>query len=129
MPQKTGDRPAHGWEAIVYMHREFDGNGDPLRLEWNGGGKPGWFDYKIERGAHPTTKPQPLLRDLIRRHSNAGDLVLDPTCGSASTLVAARACERRAIGCEPDSKWHGVAAERLRIQAAQGTLFGGNEGI
>jgi site-specific DNA-methyltransferase (adenine-specific) len=128
MPQRTGDRPAHGWEAIVYLHREFDLNGDPLSLSWNGGGRAGWFDYAIEKGAHPNRKPQPLLRSLVRLFSDPGELVVDPFAGEASTLIAARACERRAIGCEPDPQWHPACLKRLRAQADQGTLFDGNEG-
>jgi DNA modification methylase len=47
---------------------------------------------------HATQKPAPLLRWLIRAYSKPGDLVADPTCGSGSTVHAARDEGRSAIG-------------------------------
>src|SRR5699024_8060325 len=41
-------------------------------------------------GYHPTQKPLLLLKDLIKTFSNDGDLVVDLTCGSGSTCVAAQ---------------------------------------
>jgi len=39
--------------------------------------------------------------------------VLDPFCGSGSTLVAAKSCGRRYIGFDVDAKAIGLAKERL----------------
>lgn len=49
---------------------------------------------------HPTQKPVALLKYIIQTYSNEGDLVIDPVCGSGSTLTAARALERKAIGID-----------------------------
>lgn len=49
---------------------------------------------------HPTQKPVALGRYLIRTYSNAGDVVLDNTCGSGSFLVAALMEGRNFIGIE-----------------------------
>lgn len=62
---------------------------------------------------HPTEKPLDLLRYLIRTYTNPGDLVLDPTCGSGSTLVAATQEGRRAIGIEQDPEFFATAERRL----------------
>ncbi len=62
---------------------------------------------------HPMEKPVPLLRRLIESSSFHGELVLDPFCGSGSTLVAAVAEGRRAVGIEVDERWALVAVERV----------------
>jgi len=47
-------------------------------------------------------KPVPLLEELISCSTLEGDLILDPCCGSGSTLVAARRLKRRSLGIEVD---------------------------
>jgi site-specific DNA-methyltransferase (adenine-specific) len=62
---------------------------------------------------HPTEKPVQLLSFLVIRSSDPDDLVLDPFCGSGSTLVAASQLGRRAIGVEIDERYCEIAAKRL----------------
>lgn len=62
---------------------------------------------------HPTEKPVELMKVLIENSSNKGDTVLDPFCGSGSTLLAAVETGRYAIGCEIDEKYYNISAERL----------------
>src|SRR5262249_15527078 len=47
---------------------------------------------------HPTQKPLRLIAGFVHRHSNPGDLVLDPFMGSGTTLRAAKDLRCRAIG-------------------------------
>lgn len=61
----------------------------------------------------PTQKPVEVLEPLVRTYCPAGGLVLDPFCGSVSTLVAAKACERRYIGVELDATHFAVAQTRM----------------
>ncbi len=63
---------------------------------------------------HPTPKPVPLLSKLISLHSATGDIVLDPFCGSGSTLVAARQLGRNFIGVELSELFAGESAYRLQ---------------
>jgi DNA modification methylase len=49
---------------------------------------------------HPTQKPVSALMPLIAAFSKPGDVVLDPFCGSGSTLVAAALSSRQYIGIE-----------------------------
>lgn len=62
---------------------------------------------------HPTQKPIGILRPLIEAFSSPGDTVLDPFCGSGSTLVAARELGRFYIGIELDPAHHDTASRRL----------------
>lgn len=126
-PQFTGDRPAAGAEAIVVLHRKG-------KKFWNGGGRRNVFRYEVngERGdkPHPTTKPQPLMRELVRLFSNPGELVLDMFSGSGSTGVACLMESRRFIGWELNRDYFDIACRRLRGDEAkpnpvQPSLFGG----
>lgn len=94
--------------------------GDPL--------SPGWhcrFDDfataaplgsgDAERVGYPTQKPVALLTELIGAATLKGDTVLDPTCGSGTTLVAALKLDRRAIGI--DQSPGAIKAARSRIDA------------
>ena len=67
---------------------------------------------------HPTQKPLCVLTPLIQCFSRPGDLVLDPFCGSGSTLLAAKLQGRRFIGIELDPGYYECAQERLRARAA-----------
>ncbi|HEV2297667.1 MAG TPA: DNA methyltransferase [Candidatus Acidoferrales bacterium] len=67
---------------------------------------------------HPTQKPLCVLTPLIQCFSRPGDVVLDPFCGSGSTLVAAKEQNRRFIGIELDARYCDVARDRLRSRAA-----------
>ena len=63
---------------------------------------------------HPTQKPVALLEDLIQKHSNEGDLVLDCFAGSASTAVAAYNQNRDFVGCEISDEYYDKAILRLQ---------------
>ena len=53
-----------------------------------------------ERMGYPTQKPVSLLYRIIKASSNNGDLVLDPFCGSGTTLIAAEKLGRKWIGMD-----------------------------
>lgn len=68
---------------------------------------------EVDRRKYPTQKPLPLLERIIRMSSNEGDLVLDPFCGSGTTLVAAARTGRRFVGVDLNPDAVMVAKERL----------------
>jgi DNA modification methylase len=67
---------------------------------------------------HPTQKAVSSLLPLVRAFSLPGDIVLDPFCGSGSSLVAAKQLNRRYLGIELDDHYFKVAHNRLAHQAA-----------
>lgn len=67
-----------------------------------------------ERTGYPTQKPVLLLERIIKLATNKGDLILDPFCGSGTTLVAAALHERKAIGI--DISEEAVEITRRRIE-------------
>jgi DNA modification methylase len=66
-----------------------------------------------ERTGYPTQKPLVLLQRLVAAHSRPGELVVDPYCGSGTTLVAAKELGRRALGIDASGEAIRVARERL----------------
>jgi len=71
------------------------------------------LDIKTERGYHPTQKPVALMEYLIKTYTKEGELVLDFTMGSGSTLVACKNLNRNGIGIELDDKYFDIAEDRI----------------
>jgi site-specific DNA-methyltransferase (adenine-specific) len=67
---------------------------------------------------HPATFPAALPARLTLLFSPAGGMVVDPFCGTGTTLVAARSLGRKAIGIEINEAYCEIAAKRL----SQGAL-------
>lgn len=68
-----------------------------------------------ERVGYPTQKPLALLTRIVALASRPGDTVLDPFCGSGTTLVAAERLRRA---------WVGIDASADAIAIARGRLYG-----
>ena len=64
-------------------------------------------------GKHPTQKPLYLLEKIILASTRAGDLVLDPFCGSGTTGVACKLLKRKFIGIDNNAEFIALAKERL----------------
>jgi DNA modification methylase len=62
---------------------------------------------------HPAKFPEVLVRKFICFFTRPGEIVLDPFLGSGSTLVAAKQCNRSAIGIEIAKKYLKIAQDRL----------------
>ena len=67
-----------------------------------------------ERCGYPTQKPLLLLERIVMLASKKGDLILDPFCGSGTTLVAAKLLDRNYLGI--DSSNEAVKLSRKRIE-------------
>ncbi len=78
------------------------------------------FDRQSERGksVHPSQKPIDLMRWIFEMAKVPKDaIVLDPFAGSGTTLLAARAEGRRAIGIELSEEYCEIIAKRLDATA------------
>ena len=67
-----------------------------------------------ERVGYPTQKPVLLMEKIIQLVTDPGDTVLDPFCGSGTTLVAADMLGRKAIGIDIAPEATELTKDRLR---------------
>jgi len=81
------------------------------------GGKPtfnskydnGIYMYPLQGGKnrfHPTQKSLPLFEELIKKHSNENDIVLDTFLGSGTTAIASKNTNRQFKGCEISKEYY-----------------------
>lgn len=80
------------------------------------------FDEEGLVNKHPTVKSKKLMRHLVRLVTPPGGRVLDPFCGSGTTIVAAIEEGMDGVGIEKDSESHTIALKRVistleRVQA------------
>ena len=93
---------------------EIVGQGRPLNDVW---------DFQFLRGNHPerlgypTQKPLALYERMIRASSDAGDIVLDPFAGCATTCVAAERLGRQWVGMDIWERAHATVVRRMKEQA------------
>jgi site-specific DNA-methyltransferase (adenine-specific) len=67
-----------------------------------------------ERVSYPTQKPVLLIERIISLVTDPGDLVVDPFCGSGTTLVASQFLNRKFIGIDQNSEAVELAKKRLK---------------
>lgn len=67
---------------------------------------------------HPAPYPLELATRLVRMFSFSGDTVLDPFCGSGTTMVAALRTGRNSIGVDIDPEYCRMAARFLKAETA-----------
>jgi len=73
---------------------------------------------------HPAPYPLELALRLVRMFSFVEDTVLDPFCGTGTTILAAMRCGRNSIGVEIDPAYCDLAMARLERERANLKLFG-----
>jgi site-specific DNA-methyltransferase (adenine-specific) len=67
------------------------------------------YHHPIQGGKnrfHPTQKSLALFEDLIKKHSNEGDTVLDTFLGSGTTAIASKNTRRNFKGCELSKEYY-----------------------
>ena len=62
---------------------------------------------------HPTQKPVNVLKQLIEIFTDEGDVVIDPVCGSGSTLRACAELGRSAYGFEVSTQFYNEAKSQM----------------
>lgn len=76
---------------------------------------PAVINVSKDRTGYPTQKPMALLERIITASSNPGDVVLDPFCGSGTTLLAAQQLGRQWIGMDANAEAIEVCERRLGL--------------
>ena len=84
--------------------------GVPLSDVWN---IPFLNPKARERVGYPTQKPILLLEQIIRISTDENDVVLDPFCGSGTTLVASKLLNRNYIGIDLAEEAISITKQRL----------------
>ena len=78
-----------------------------------------WFkwekDGKDVPKIHPSQKPVNVIKQLIEIFTDEGDVVIDPCCGSGTTLRAAHELGRSAFGFEIDRNFYTRAKEEMLV--------------
>ena len=78
-----------------------------------------WFEWQKDGKdipkIHPSQKPVAVLKKLIEIFTDEGDVVIDPCCGSGSTLRAAAELGRSAYGFEIDRNFYTRAKEEMLV--------------
>ena len=73
-----------------------------------------WDVKGINLGEHPAPFPLEIAYRLIRMFSFWGDTVVDPFCGTGTTMAAAAMTGRNSIGIEVDPNYCALASKRVR---------------
>jgi site-specific DNA-methyltransferase (adenine-specific) len=115
-PAFHGNYPSPAFEAITLTRNK--------PRSWNGGGKRAHYTHPIvanrkgQQGSrlNEAQKPLPLMLEILDDYSQAGDLVVDLTCGSGTTGHAALKRDCRFIGFEMRPEMAETARERLRAE-------------
>lgn len=117
MQERTGaglDRVKYNvkFESKSSNYREFEGRQEnklsDLRVPSS------YQKFNTEVGFHPTQKPLPLMEYLIKTYTNEGDMVLDNSCGSGTTCLAAKNLNRQFIGIEKEKEYYDICLKRLK---------------
>lgn len=117
------------WQKLnpvpINSKRNYLSNGIEFFFSFVKGGKPtfnseydkGIYEYPIckgkERTKHPTQKPIGLFKELIKKHTNPGDTVLDTFAGSGTTAMACKETNRKWIMIEKDENYINIINKRL----------------
>jgi site-specific DNA-methyltransferase (adenine-specific) len=73
------------------------------------------FVGRSEQTGHPAQKPERVFEPLLQMATVAGDVVVDPMCGSGTTGAVARAIGRRAVLADEADEYVTLTESRLGI--------------
>ena len=67
-----------------------------------------------DKNDHPAVFPEDLARDHIKSWSNQEDVILDPMCGSGTTIKIAYEINRKYVGMDISSKYCDIINNRIK---------------
>jgi adenine-specific DNA-methyltransferase len=125
--------PGKHWQYVPKKLEDLDLQGD---IHWSKNGNPRrkvywsadkkrtltdyWEQYRdayhqsIQITGYPTEKNLDMIKMIVAASSDVGDLVIDPFCGSGTTLQAARDLDRRFIGVDASFTAAKATLKRMR---------------
>jgi hypothetical protein len=124
-----------GWFGVApdltLLRQAYRNPTDQRVQQYINAGSPGarsydWWEVEQEKGPararvdHPAVTPHEIMRRILM--VTPATLVVDPFSGTSTTLIAARALGRRAIGFEVDP-WYCEASVK-RLEGAEGSSLG-----
>ena len=80
----------------------------------------GIYHYPIQGGKyrfHPTQKSVSLFEDLIKKHSNENDVVIDTFLGGGTTAIACKNTNRTFKGCEISEEYYKTVMNIINLQS------------
>ena len=109
--------------SLVLGRSPYQWQHEPCLFGWKKGGKHQWYsdrkqttiwEYDRPKSSkeHPTMKPVPLMAYPIKNSSMTNCIVLEPFCGSGSTLIACEETNRICYAVELDEKFVDVIVNR-----------------
>lgn len=98
---------------------------DGIKLKGNYDTKKGYYVTPIIKNEydHPTVKPLFIIENLIINATDENSIILDPFCGSGTTLVACKNQHKNFIGIEISPKYVKIINERLSKSNKSKSLF------
>ena len=113
--EKELNRTIQNSDVLFDFNKEFQDQGDVFEIPIIRGND-------SSRTGYPTQKPVSLYEKIIKASSNEEDIVLDPFCGSGTTLVAAKILNRKYIGIDKNPNAISICKKRLDNTRIQYTL-------
>ncbi len=128
MPQMKGVRFCNAQETMLWAKKSQQssgytfnyrgaktGNEDlQMRSDWYFGICQGGERIMVDgKKAHSTQKPEALLHRVISTTSKHGDLILDPFCGSGTTVAVATKLGRNFITIDREERYINIARSRV----------------
>ena len=116
--------------SLVLGRSPYQWQHEPCLFGWKKGGKHQWYsdrkqttiwEYDRPKSSreHPTMKPVSLIAYPIKNSSMSNCIVLEPFCGSGSTLIACEETNRICYAIELDEKFVDVIVKRY-VEAKDG---------
>jgi site-specific DNA-methyltransferase (adenine-specific) len=84
------------------------------KIKWRWNGMLQEDPIHKEKRYHPTQKPIGLIKWVLEKYSERGDIICDPFCGSGSIPIACLKTERRFIGIEKEPIYYEISLKRLK---------------
>ncbi len=111
-------------QSLVLGRSPYQWQHEPVLYGWKKKGRHKWyagrkettvwkFDRPTKSELHPTTKPVALVAYPIQNSSVTNSIVLEPFCGSGSTLIACEQIDRICYAIELDEKYADVIVKRF----------------